>query len=170
MRDEGAHLEAALEEAVTIAATAGTRLQVSHCKAAGRAAHGTAGRLLERLAAARLDGVDAQGDQYPYDAGATVLSPLLPPAVAAGGTEAMRARLRDPAARAALRAQAERGGIGDGAWVEADPADILLTGHRDPAVVGRTLAEVAGGRDPWDALCDLVDADPAATIVLRIMR
>ena len=170
MRDEGAHLEAALEEAVTIAATAGSRLQVSHCKAAGRAAHGTAGRLLERLAAARLDGVDAQGDQYPYDAGATVLSALLPPAVAAGGTEAMRARLRDPAARAALRAQAERGGIGDGAWVEADPADVLLTGHRDPGVVGRTLADVAGGPDPWDARCDLVAADPAAAIVLRIMR
>jgi N-acyl-D-amino-acid deacylase len=170
LRDEGAHLEAALDEAVTIAGTAGARLQVSHCKAAGRAAHGTAGRLLERLAAARLGGVDAQGDQYPYDAGATVLSALLPPVVAAGGTEAMRARLRDPAARAALRAQADRGGIGDGAWVEADPADVLLTGHRDPAVVGRTLAEVAGGRDPWGTLCQLVAADPAAAIVVRLMR
>ena len=170
MRDEGAHLEAALDEAVTIAGTAGARLQVSHCKAAGRAAHGMGGRLLERLAAARLDGVDAQGDQYPYDAGATVLSALLPPAVAAGGTEAMRARLRDPDARAALRVQAERGGIGDGAWVETDPAGVLLTGHREPGVVGRTLAEVAGGRDPWEVLCDLVAEDPAAAIVLRLMR
>jgi N-acyl-D-amino-acid deacylase len=146
LRDEGAHLEAALEEAVTIARASGARLQVSHCKAAGRAAHGSAGRLLDRLAAARLDGVDAQGDQYPYDAGATVLSSLLPPAVAAGGTEAMRARLRDPAARARLRAQAERG------------------------VAGRTLAEAAGDRDPWDRLCELVADDPAATIVIRLMR
>jgi N-acyl-D-amino-acid deacylase len=170
MRDEGAHLEAALEEAVTIAGAAGVRLQVSHCKAAGRAAHGMGGRLLARLAGARLDGVDAQGDQYPYDAGATMLSALLPPAVAAGGTEAMRARLRDPDTRAALRAQAERGGMGDGAWVEADPADILVTGHRDPGVAGRTLAEAAAGRDPWDALCDLVADDPAATIVIRIVR
>jgi N-acyl-D-amino-acid deacylase len=169
LRDEGAHLEAALDEAVTIAQTAGVRLQVSHCKAAGRAAHGMGGRLLARLAAARLDGVDAQGDQYPYDAGATVLSALLPPAVAAGGTGLMLARLGDPGARAALRAQAERGGIGDGAWAAADPADVLLTGHRDPGVVGRTLAEVAGGRDPWDALCDLVADDPAATIVIRLM-
>jgi N-acyl-D-amino-acid deacylase len=170
LRDEGAHLEAALDEAVTIAGTAGTRLQVSHCKAAGRAAHGMGGRLLERLAAARLDGIDAQGDQYPYDAGATVLSALLPPAVAAGGTDAMRARLRDPAARAALRAQAERGGIGDGAWAEAGPADVLLTGHRHPGVAGRTLAEVAGGRDPWDVLCELVAGDPAAAIVVRLAR
>jgi len=170
MRDEGAHLVAALDEAVAIARAAGARLQVSHCKAAGRAAHGSAGRLLERLAAARLEGVDAQGDQYPYDAGATGLSALLPPAVAAGGTEAMRARLRDPAARAALRAQAERGGVGDGGWAEADPADVLLTGHRDGRLVGRTLAEAAGDRDPWDALCDLVADDPAATIVVRLMR
>ena len=170
LRDEGAHLEAALEEAVTIARTAGVRLQLSHCKAAGRAAHGTAGRLLERLAAARLDGVDAQGDQYPYDAGATVLSALLPPAVAAGGTTAMLARLRDPAARAELRAQAERGGMGDGAWVEADPGDVLLTSHRDGALVGRTLAEAAGARDPWETLCELVADDPAAGIVIRLMR
>jgi len=170
MRNEGVHLDAALEEAVTIARTAGARLQVSHCKAAGRAAHGTAGRLLERLAAARLDGVDAQGDQYPYDAGATVLSSLLPPAVAAGGTEAMAARLRDPEARAALRAQAERGGVADGGWALADPGDVLLTGHRDPGVVGRTLAEAAGQGDPWDVLCQLVADDPAATIVIRLMR
>jgi N-acyl-D-amino-acid deacylase len=170
MRDEGAHLEAALEEAVTVARTAGTRLQVSHCKAAGRAAHGLGGRLLERLAAARSEGIDAQGDQYPYDAGATVLSALLPPAVAAGGTEAMLARLRDPGARAATRAQAERGGVGDGAWAEADPADVLVTGHRDAAVVGRTLAEAAGPGDPWDTLCRLVAEDPAATIVMRVMR
>jgi N-acyl-D-amino-acid deacylase len=170
MRNEGVHLEAALEEAVTIARSAGARLQVSHCKAAGRAAHGTAGRLLERLAEARLDGVDAQGDQYPYDAGATVLSSLLPPAVAAGGTEAMRARLRDPGVRAALRAQAGRGGVSDGGWTLADPGDVLLTGHRDPGVVGRSLAEVAADRDPWDVLCALVVDDPAATIVIRLMR
>jgi N-acyl-D-amino-acid deacylase len=170
LRDEGANLAAALDEAVAIAAGSGARLQVSHCKAAGRAAHGSAGTLLERLAAARRAGVDAQGDQYPYDAGATVLSALLPPPVAAGGTGAMVARLRDPAARAALRAQAERGRAGDGAWAAADPADVLLTGHRDPAVVGRTLAEAAGDRDPWDALCDLVAGDPAATIVIRMMR
>ena len=170
MRNEGVHLEAALEEAVTIARSAGARLQVSHCKAAGRAAHGTAGRLLERLAAARLDGVDAQGDQYPYDAGATVLSSLLPPGVAAGGTAVMRARLRDPDARAALRAQAERGGVADGGWTLAEPGDVLLTGHRDPGVPGRTLAEVAAGRDPWDTLCALVVDDPAATIVIRLMR
>jgi N-acyl-D-amino-acid deacylase len=169
LRDEGAGLEAALEEAVTIARASGARLQVSHCKAAGRAAHGSAGRLLDRLAAARLEGVDAQGDQYPYDAGATVLSSLLPPAVAAGGTEAMRARLRDPAARAALRARAERGGVGDGGWTLAGPGDVLLTGHRDPALVGRTLAEAAGDRDPWDRLCELVADDPAATMVIRLM-
>ena len=170
MRDEGAELEEALEEAVAIARASGARLQVSHCKASGPAAHGKAGRLLERLAAARLEGVDAGGDQYPYDAGATVLSALLPPAVAAGGTEAMRARLRDPAARAALRAQAERGGAGNGSWAETDPAGVLLTGHRDPAAVGRTLAEVAGGRDPWDTLCELLADDPAAAIVLQLMR
>ena len=46
---------------------------------------------------------------------------------------------------------------------------MLVTGHRDPGVAGRTLAEAAGDRDPWDTLCQLVADDPAATIVIRLM-
>ncbi|NDL58887.1 N-acyl-D-amino-acid deacylase family protein [Phytoactinopolyspora mesophila] len=169
MRDEGRFLEDAIDEAVAIAQAGGIRLQISHCKAAGLPAHGKARALLERIERARLDGVDVVGDQYPYLAGGTVMLALLPNAAAAGGGGAMKARLSDPLQRAQLRKAAERGNPGDGMWASTEAAKVIVTTHADTAVVGRTLAEVAGPADPFDTLCDLLVADPAAAIVLEMM-
>jgi N-acyl-D-aspartate/D-glutamate deacylase len=43
--------------------------------------------------------------------------------------------------------------------------------HADTALLGRSVAEVAAerGLDPWDALCDLVLADPGAMMVYELM-
>ncbi len=171
MRDEGRNVEAAIDEAVAVARAGGVRLQISHCKAAGKAAHGKSGALLERIEAARLAGVDATGDQYPYLAGGTVLLALLPNRAAAGGAAAMTARLSDPAYRVGLRADAERGDPGDGMWANTTAAQVIVTGHRDPDAVGRTVADLAAqrGADGFDTLCDLVVVDPAAMIVVEMM-
>lgn len=172
MRDEGRFVEDAIDEAVAVARAGGIRLQISHCKAAGRAAHGKSTALLDRIAAARLAGVDAMGDQYPYLAGGTVLLALLPNRAAEGGAGPMTARLADPGYRVGLRADAERGDPGDGMWANTTPAQVIVTGHRDPDAVGRTVADLAAGRDgddPFDTLCDLVVADPAAMIVIEMM-
>jgi N-acyl-D-amino-acid deacylase len=150
---------------MSIGRDAGARVQVSHCKAAGRSSHGKGRLLVDRLATARRDGIDVYGDQYPYLAGATVLAALLPTHAGLGGAEAMSARLRDPHQRTALRTRAERGGVGDGLW-----SQVTVTAHRVRANVGRTLRAVTGDHgDPWDTLCDLVDADPSAAIVLELM-
>ena len=173
MRDEGRYVEDAIDEAVAIARAGGVRLQISHCKAAGRAAHGKSAALLERIEAARLAGVDVMGDQYPYLAGGTVLLALLPNRAAEGGAAAMTARLADPAYRVALRADAERADPGDGMWGSTTPAQVIVTGHRDPDAVGRTVADLAAQRgqaeNPFDTLCDLVADDPTAMIVIEMM-
>ncbi|WP_166353084.1 N-acyl-D-amino-acid deacylase family protein [Phytoactinopolyspora limicola] len=169
MRDEGRFLENAVDEAVAIARAGGLRLQISHCKAAGIPAHGKGRVLLDHIERARLAGVDIAGDQYPYLAGGTVMLALLPNAAAVGGSRAMTARLADPGQRASLRVQAERGHPGDGVWASTDPAKVLITGHADGTIVGRTLAEVAGSADAFDTLCDLLVADPTAAIVLEMM-
>lgn len=164
LRDEGDRLEEAVAEAVAIARRSGARLQVSHCKAAGSANHGKSANLLAALDAARLDGVDVHGDQYPYLATSTVLSSLLPSAAAAGGPDELVRRLTDPAERSALRALAEQGG---GLIGKARPADVTVIAHRDTSVVGRTVAEL--GADPFETVCRLVAADPAATMVATMM-
>jgi N-acyl-D-amino-acid deacylase len=145
------------------------RVQVSHCKVAGRHNHGRAGELLDRIAGGRREGVDVLGDQYPYTAGSTFLAALLPPAALEGGTAALRRRLADPGERAALRRLAHSEDPGAGMWLEAQPGDVLVISHRDASVAGRRLDALSDGGDAWDRLCDLVLDDPAAMIVVDLM-
>jgi N-acyl-D-amino-acid deacylase len=176
MRDEGRALDAALDEAIEIGTRARVPVQISHCKAAGRASHGRSELLLDRLHRARAAGVDVRGDQYPYLAGSTFLSAMLPGAAHEGGVAALTARLRDPGERARLREQAEdeTTATGTGEWREVTPEDVLVVSHRDPAYVGRTLVQLVEliggpGDDGWDTLCELVLADPAAMMVITLM-
>lgn len=171
MRDESRSLASALDEAVAIGRRAGVAVQVSHCKAAGRASHGGSKLLLEKLHRARAQGVEVYGDQYPYLAGGTSLAALLPPVAQEGGVEALRARLASAEERGRLRRLAEDqvAATGAGLWREAEPADVLVTGHRSPEHVGCTLAEIAGQEDPWEVLCRLVLADPGADMVITLM-
>ncbi|GAA2898645.1 amidohydrolase family protein [Streptosporangium fragile] len=172
MRSESEGLADALDEAVEVAAAAGVRLQVSHCKASGRAVHGSSEMLLDKLAAARVRGVDLRADVYPYRAFGTVLVALLPPAACEGGEVELLRRLADPAERRALRALAEDPGCttGAGLWREVHPEDVQLIRHASAAVSGRRLAEVLDGREPWDALCDLLMADPHGDGVFHTMH
>src|SRR5437899_813615 len=85
MRDEGLALEAALDEAIDVGRRAGVRVQISHCKAAGKASHGKSRVLLDMIHAARVEGIDVRGDQYPYLAGGTFLNALLPADAREGG-------------------------------------------------------------------------------------
>ena len=171
MRSEDRALGAALDEAISVGRRAQVRVQISHCKAAGRAQHGDSKLLLEKLHAARADGVDLRGDQYPYLAGATFLSALIPPVAHEGGPERLRERLRDPAERQRVRAAAEDQvpDTGTGLWREVQPGDVLVVHHRDAGVEGKTLEELAGERDAWDVMCELVERDPTAMMVITLM-
>jgi len=170
MRDEGPALEEALDEAIEIGRRARVRVQISHCKAAGTASHGKGHVLLDKVHAARLDGVDIRGDQYPYLAGGTFLNALLPADVRDGGIEVFRARLRDPDEVERLRAVATRATDETaGLWGQTTPEGVLVNRHADPSAVGRTLAQIAGDRDPWLVVCDLIERDPTAMMVVTIM-
>src|SRR5205807_8030969 len=59
--------------------------------------------MLERIEAARREGLKITADVYPYVAGSTSLSACLPPWALEGGTDKMIARLRDAATRERLK-------------------------------------------------------------------
>ncbi|MEU4703041.1 N-acyl-D-amino-acid deacylase family protein [Nonomuraea dietziae] len=170
MRSESEGLADALDEAIAVAKRAGVRLQVSHCKASGRAVHGASAMMLDKLAQARRAGVDVRADVYPYLAFGTMLVAVLPPIACEGGEQALLERLGDPAERAALRALAEdpTTGTGVGFWRELHPSDVQILVHNDPGIEGRRLSDLGG--DPWEALCDLVRLDPAASGVFHTMH
>ncbi len=86
MRSYSWDLLESLEEQIRLAKESGCRLQISHMQAVGRANWNKQEQALERIAAARQDGVDIEFDSYPYLAGSTVMTQLLPQRALDGGT------------------------------------------------------------------------------------
>jgi N-acyl-D-aspartate/D-glutamate deacylase len=112
IRDEGDHIDGALDEAFRIGREAKIPVNVWHLKVGGAANWGKMPHVVERIAAARADGLDVAANVYPYIASSTSLSTLIPDWAMEGGYKEMQKRLQDPAQRPriveALRKQVEK--------------------------------------------------------------
>lgn len=165
MRQEGDGVEAALEEMLTVARELETPVEISHLKAIGRRNwRGAVPRMLSRIARAREEGLDVSCDVYPYPAGSTQLIHVLPPEFLAGGTEALTAALRDPAKRREMRRRMETGRDFENIVDLAGFDNILAASLKRPehrAFEGTSIAYIADaqGKDPFDALFDLLAAE-----------
>jgi N-acyl-D-aspartate/D-glutamate deacylase len=159
IRDESDYdigLLASVDEVIQVAREAGIPGVVTHVKALGPPVWGFSQAIVHRIERARAAGVEVYADQYPYIASATGLSgALLPPWSQSGGNDSLRIRLADAATRARIREEvaenlARRGGEGRIQFRRFAP---------EPAIEGRTLAEVAGarGRDPVDEAIALIE-------------
>ena len=109
IRSYEAGLLASIDEFLAVLRAAGVAGLLSHLQSAGRPNWGNVPEAIERLEAARREGVDISFDMYPYPAGSSYVLQLLPPEALEGGLEALLAQLRDPARREALRALVEEG-------------------------------------------------------------
>src|SRR5207248_6183701 len=97
VRSEGARIEESYEEILAIGRESGVRLHYSHCKVVGARNRHKVPRILALFDRGAAEGLAITFDQYPYNAGSTMLSAVLPPWAHSGGAEALLARLRDPA-------------------------------------------------------------------------
>jgi N-acyl-D-amino-acid deacylase len=166
MRSEGNRLEEAVDELIAIAREAGVPAEIYHLKAAGRPNWPKMSRVLEKVEAARAEGLRITADMYTYTAGATGLDAAMPPWVQEGGYDAWRARLLDPATRAKVIAEMR---TPTDAWenlllLAGSPDRVRLIGFKNEELkplTGKTLAEVAAmrGVSPEDAAIDLVIED-----------
>lgn len=164
-RSEEEEIDRSLDEVFRIARETPIPTEIYHLKTAGRAQWGRMPAVLKRIEQARAEGLDVTADQYPYAASSNNLNASLPVWVREGGRDKMLARLRDPQARAKARADflAE-----DPHWADGGPSRILITSVLNPELrkhEGRTIEEIAKteGKDPFDALMDLVLADRGNT-------
>jgi dihydroorotase/N-acyl-D-amino-acid deacylase len=175
LRDEMSRVEEALEEAVQIAQRSGAALHVSHHKTAGKYGWGRTERTLPRLAELRAAGLDVSCDVYPYTAGSTSLSAMLPPWANADGRGALLRRLTDTGQRERIRRAIAEGvpgwenTVGNGGWDRISVAGAAA----HPELQGRTVAEIAAGRglDPVDLVAELLIAEAGeVTIISHSMR
>ncbi|MGE5346575.1 MAG: N-acyl-D-amino-acid deacylase family protein [Acidithiobacillales bacterium] len=167
-RSEGNRIDSSLDEVFRIAREAKIPANIWHFKASSRRNWGKMPALLARLEAARAEGLDVAANQYPWTAAMNGLDANLPPWVREGGTEKLLAHLADPAVRERVkREMAVDSDTWENQWYGSGGASgVLVTSVLNPALKkyeGKTLEEIgkAEGKDPRDALIDLVIADRA---------
>lgn len=168
IRSEGNAILEALDELIRIAREAGVPAEVYHLKAAGRENWGRLDDVIERIEAARAEGLRITTDMYTYTAGATGLDAAMPPWVQEGGDRAWIERLKDPAIRERMEAEMTTPtDEWESLYLAAGSAEnVLLVGFRADSLkplTGRTLAEVAAerGTSPEQAAMDLLIANGA---------
>ena len=176
-RSEAGAIFESLDEVFTIAERARIPAEVWHLKTAYKANWGKMPEVLARFEAARARGLDVSANQYPYNRASNGLDACLPIWVREGGTEQMIERLRDPALRERIKAEMADGSAAwENQWYGSGGAEgVMVSSVLDPDLrqyEGMTLQEVGQsmGKDPRDALMDLVIADNANTsCIISIM-
>jgi len=165
VRGEGTDLIPAIEELVTISEAANIPAEIYHLKAAGKPNWDKLDPAITLIENARKRGLKITADIYPYTAGATGLSAMMPPWTKDGGNEALVERLKDPESRAKIKDEILNSFSGweNFYWMAGGGENILvsyLTGDRKK-YQGKTIAEIAQflGKDVLDTVFDLIIAE-----------
>ena len=175
-RSEANALDSSLSEVVEIARRANVPTEIWHLKTAYKKNWGRMPEVLEKIAAARAQGLDITADIYPYIAGSTSLGACLPPWALEGGTERMLARLRDPSIRERLKKEISSDAVDwENIYLGSGGAEGVLIG----AVVNRDLESLQGKRisqiaaeqkkDPLETVFELILADKGQTGAIYFM-
>lgn len=141
MRNEDVAIDAALDELLDLGAQTGIPVQISHLKLGVVDRWGTAKAMLAKLDAARARGIRVTADVYPYEYWQSTLTVLFP----------KRDFTDIEVARYALQHL-------------TTPQGMLLGFYApDPALVGRTIADIAAERkiEPAAAYLELIQAAEA---------
>ena len=175
MRSEGNALLESVDELLRIARESGIRAEIYHLKAAGQSNWDKLGDVIERVEAARSEGLEITANMYNYTAGSTGLDAGMPPWVQEGGYNAWVERLQDPVIRARVRQEMT---TPTNEWenllLAAGAEGTLLVGFKNPGLreyIGQTLAEVAAGRGTSvsDTAMDLVVEDGSRVQVVYFL-
>ncbi|MBI4540858.1 MAG: D-aminoacylase [Gemmatimonadetes bacterium] len=166
IRDESDYnigVVAAVDEVIRVAREGGLPGNVTHIKVLGPRVWGQSSGIVERINAARAEGIEVWADQYPYAAsGSGITGALVPRWAQVGGDTALVRRIDDPAERAKLRAGMRenldrRGGADRLQFRRFEP---------DPSIEGKTLGAVAKERrmDPIELAMELLKQGGASFV------
>jgi len=173
-RSESARIFESLDEVFAIAERASIPAEIWHLKTAYKANFGKMAEVLSRIEAARARGLDVTANQYPYTRASNGLDSCLPLWAREGGLEKTLARLKDPATRERIKKDMDdaTATTWENQWYGANGGDgVMLSSVLNNDLrkyEGMTLTEIgkAMGKDPRDAVIDLVIADRGESSVI----
>ncbi|MFP4482458.1 MAG: N-acyl-D-amino-acid deacylase family protein [Thermovirgaceae bacterium] len=169
MRSEGAEHLSAIEEAIRIGRESGCKVHVSHHKIT-HPYDGQSKETLGRIEAARKEGIDITFDVYPYTAGFTQITTLIPTWATVGGVDAMLERLRSRDLRKRIAGDQEHGVPGWENFAGSAGWDgiIVSSTKADRSVEGKSISRIAEERGTTcsEALFDIILAEKAEASVV----
>jgi dihydroorotase/N-acyl-D-amino-acid deacylase len=172
MRNESGAVLPAIDEALRIGREGHLPVEIWHIKVAGKQNWGRMPEVVAKINAARADGMDISANTYAYPAWFNSMSAFIPPWAHDGGDAKLVQRLKDPATRVRIRKDLMTpSNDWDNEWHEIPGPEAILIGVvQNPKLLplqGKRLSEIAKvwGKDPMDALFDLLIEDHAFTEV-----
>jgi N-acyl-D-amino-acid deacylase len=172
IRDEADYnigVVAAVDEVIQVARAARLPGIVTHIKVLGPHVWGQSGEIIQRMNAARAEGVEVYADQYPYEASSTGLTAALVPAWAQeGGSGALKGRLANPELRTRIRRE-----MVENLARRAGASNIQIRSHAaDHSIEGRRLDAIARDRlvEPVDAALGIIEAGGAQIVSFNMQE
>jgi N-acyl-D-amino-acid deacylase len=155
-RNRAGEAKETIAEAIRACEASGARLQISHISSVARLADSgrwAVDQALDQVEAARGQGLDVAFDMHTRLFGTTNLSAALPPAMLQGDKAAVAARLRDPQMRRELKSFSSiLTSLARGDWSRI----VLFDSSAQPGLSRKSIAEIAGDRDPLETICDIL--------------
>jgi N-acyl-D-amino-acid deacylase len=172
LRDEGYHLLRSVDEVLRISEASGVHLHISHFQAYGKVNWSLMDKALQRVDGFIQKGVAITWDRYPYLAGSTVLSAVLPTWTFNEGPVALVENLNNPTFRARIHKDFEKGldiwhnrqiSVG---WENIIIATVQLEKNR--WMEGKSCQVVADTlhKNPIDMVCDLLSEERLAVTMI----
>ncbi|WP_260706755.1 N-acyl-D-amino-acid deacylase family protein [Edaphobacter flagellatus] len=154
MRSYSWLLNEAIEEQINLARKAQCRLQISHLQAVGQRNWHKQDAALKQIEDARAEGIDVAFDSYPYLAGSTVMTQLLPQSSLDQGTDGLMRCLQASSERHKLESYLRE----ETAQKWSDIFVSSLESTANQALIGKNLEEIASDRGctPESLLLDLL--------------
>jgi N-acyl-D-amino-acid deacylase len=155
MRDEGAKILDAINEAARVGLEAGMRVQLSHFKIDTPRLWGMSDKSLGLVDEYRRKGVDVVIDQYPYDHSSTNLGITLPSWALADNGAKVKERLTSPGTRQEIAAEMQRmiANLGHEDYTYA----IVATFRPNKAYEGKNIREITVMRGQPPTVANQVD-------------
>lgn len=144
----------AIEEAIDVAESSGSALQISHIIPRRGGAIGARERAIQAMETALDRGLDVGFDQHTREHGITNLSAALPPGSLAGGIARNSALLKESYFRDSVRAHESLiASFGRGGWDHVYVYRADLQNH----LVGKSIADLTSSNyDAWDVILDIL--------------
>jgi N-acyl-D-amino-acid deacylase len=175
IRGEGATLIEAIKEAIEIGEKANIPVHISHHKASGKNQWGKTKETLALIENARKNGLDITFDQYPYEAGMTSLSTLLPYWVQEGGLDKMLDRLKSKEIREKIVKEVEEDIVQHNLIKECGWENIYISyvkSKENKYIEGKNLKQISKIREEseFDTLFNiLIEEEGQATMIIFSM-